>query len=79
MSKLHGILQMNADPYCGHPGSLDTTLGGLHHCDVETTPDIAVCTGLWLPTLGGDATDQVFHSGICLSNQQAFHRDNKGG
>ena len=64
---------LNADPNRGNLGAPYIVVGGPHHCDGETTPDIAACPGVVFPSLGGEADGRVFQCCLCLGTHQAVH------
>ena len=48
-------------------------MGRPHHCDVNPTLDKAVCTGVGLMPLGGEAYVQAFQLGLRLITHKAFY------
>ena len=64
---------MDAYPNRSHLGSPDALVGGPHHYDADTTPDIATCSRVGFPPLVGEASGQVFQRDLRLITHQAVY------
>ena len=64
---------MDAYLTCWNPVPPDAVLGGSHHCDGNTTLDIATCTEVGLAPLCGEAAVQAFQLGLRLDTHKAVY------
>ena len=54
-------------------------MGGPHHGNGDTNPDISACPGVGFPPLDGEADGKPFHSGLYLGTLQSVCIYDKGG
>ena len=67
------VVPLNFDVSSGHPGALDSAMGGTHYCDDNPTLDTSICTVVELPPLGVKVAGQKFQSDLLLGYQKVVH------